>query len=268
MVRSFRLRSPIVRRVLMLITIPLVLTSTGYALFSQSLSVNGAAQLPNYTSSQNLSLSYTTSVAAQGQVWTYTVSVTVKNDSGSRSVSAWQTTFDLPADYSNNSCTNATCTVAGTTITAVNTGTNGTIGPGGSVTYSFTFRSASQTFLFSNITVSGTLVPIYQTVSGLTMTAVAGTRTKSGNKYTWPYTITVTNNSGQNLAGWRITANWGTSETVTSMPATVNYTTTTSQITITSKSAINTGTNFVFVPSLTSTNQNWTLAGYSVQGAL
>jgi len=268
MARSFKLRSPIVKRVLMLVTIPLVLTSTGYALFSQNLSVNGDTELPNYTSSQNLSLSYTKSVTPQGQVWTYTISVTVKNNSGTRTVSAWQTTFDLPSDYSNNSCTNATCSVAGTTITAVNSGTNGTINPGSTATYSFTFRSASQTFRFGTITVSGTLVPIYQTVSGLTMTAVAGTRTKSGNKYTWPYTITVTNNSGQNLAGWRITANWSTSETVTSMPATVNYTTTTTQITITSKSAINTGTNFVFVPSLTSTNQNWTLAGYSVQGAL
>lgn len=268
MARSLKLRSPILRRVLMLITIPLVLTSTGYALFSQSLSVNGGAQLPNYTSSQNLSLSYTKSVAAQGQVWTYTVSVTVKNDSGSRTVSAWQTTFDLPSDYSNNSCTNATCSVAGTTITAVNTGTNGTIGPGGSVTYSFTFRSASQTYLFGNITVSGTLVPVYQTVSGLSMTAVAGTRTKSGNKYTWPYTITVTNNSGQNLVGWRITANWSSTETVASMPTTVNYTTTTTQIIITSKSALNTGNNFVFNPSFTSTNASWALTGYIVEGAL
>jgi hypothetical protein len=172
----------------------------------------------------------------------------------------------LPAGYSSPSCTNATCTQASNVNTAVNTGTNGTINPGATVVYTFTFTYSQSSYKFTNISISGTLVPIYQTVTGLTMTAVAGTRAKHGNTYTWPYTITVTNNSGQNLAGWRIIATWSATETVASMPATVTYTTTTTQITINSTQAINTGTNFVFSPSFSSTNSGWALTGYSVQG--
>ena len=255
----------IVKRISMLIAIPLVLTSTGYALFSKQLNVNANADKPTYNASQNLLVTYTRTVTGTSP-FLYSYSVTVQNTSTTRTVSAWQVTFTLPAGYSSPSCTSATCTQASNVNTAVNTGTNGTINPSSSTTFSFSYRSTLTNYVFTTVTVSGTLVPIYQTVSGLTMTAVAGTRTKNGNKYTWPYTITVTNSSGQNLAGWRITATWSATETVSSMPATVNYTTTTSQITMTSTQAINTGTNFQFVPNFTSTNITWLLSGYSVQG--
>lgn len=267
MTRKFK-RSVLIRHVLMLTAIPLVLMGTGYALFSQQLSVDADANKPDYTASQNLLLTYTRSVTPQGQSWTYNIGVTIKNN-GTSAVSAWQATFSLPGDYSNVSCTNATCSQASGVNTAVNTGTNGTIAAGGTVTFNFSFRSGSQTYVFTAITVSGTLPPTYQTVTGLTVLAVAGARTKAGKWYTWPYTFTVTNASGQNLAGWRILIPWNTSSNqVASMPTTVNYVQAASQLTIMSKQAINSGTNFQFVANLSSTSSTWVMTGYTVEGQL
>lgn len=260
-------RSAILRHIIMLVTIPLVLTSTGYALFSQNLSLHANATKPTYTSSQNLLLTYTKTVAPSGSNWLYTINATVTNTSSTRTASAWQATFTLPSGYSSITCTNATCSQASNVNTAVNTGTNGTINTNGTVSFTFTFISSQQNYIFTSIGVSGTLTPIYQTVSGLTVSASAGTRTKSGKWYTWPYTITVTNASGQNLAGWRVLIPWDTtSNQVSSIPTTVNYTEATTQLTIMSKQAITTGTNFQFVANLSSTNSAWVMSGYTVEG--
>jgi uncharacterized protein affecting Mg2+/Co2+ transport len=240
--------------------------STGYALFSQNLSINANATKPAYTSSQYLFLSYTRSVAPSGSNWRYTYSVTVKNTSSTRTISAWQATFSLPSGYSSVNCTNAGCSQASNVNTAVNTGTNGTINPNGTVTFTFAFTAAQQNYRFSDISVSGTVVPIYQTVTGLTVSVSAGTRVKNKNIYTWPYTITVTNNSGQDLAGWRLLIPWTNSESVDSIPATVNYVATATQLQITSKQGISNGANFQFIASLSSTNSGWSMSGQTVQG--
>jgi hypothetical protein len=255
------------KHVILLVTIPLALMSSGYALFSQHLSVNANATEPVYTSSQNLSVSYTKVVAAAAGKWQYTITVKIKNNNGVKSTSSWQSTFSLPAGFSNTSCTNASCTQASNTNTAVNTGTNGTIAAGATLTYTLVFRAASQTYRFTNIGISGVLVPTYSPVSGLTVSASVGTRTKSGKWFVYPYTFTVTNNSGQNLDGWRILIPWNTSTNqVGSMPTTVNYVETSTQLTILSKQAINNGTNFQFTASLDSTSSTYVLSGYSVEG--
>ncbi|HSX32832.1 MAG TPA: hypothetical protein VLF91_00640 [Candidatus Saccharimonadales bacterium] len=250
----------------MLIGIPLVLTSSAYALYSQQLSVHGNATEPVYTSSQNLSITYTKSITSVAGKWQYTITVTVHNNNN-RNTSAWQSTFSLPSGFSNLTCSNATCTQASNVNTANNTGTNGTITANGTVVYTLVFRSTQQNYRFTSIGVSGTLVPIYAPVSGLTVAASQGTRSKSGKWYTWPFTFTVTNASGQNLAGWRILIPWNTSTNqVNSMPATVNYIETASQLTILSTQAINNGTSFQFIANLSSTSQNYVLSGYTVEG--
>jgi hypothetical protein len=255
-----------VKHTVMLIGIPLVLMSSGYALFSQQLSVNAHATEPVYTSSQNLSVSYTKSVAAAGAKWQYTITVTIKNN-GTKNTSSWQSTFSLPSDFSNITCTSASCTQASSTNTAVNTGTNGTIVAGGTLNYTLVFRSSQRTYRFTTIGISGTLVPVYAAVSGLTVSASAGTRTKSGKFFIWPYTFTVTNNSGQNLDGWRILIPWNTTTNqVNSMPTTVNYVETATQLTIMSKQVINNGTAFQFTANLGSTSSTYVLSGYSVEG--
>jgi len=250
----------------MLVAIPLALTSVGYALFSQQLSIHANATEPVYTSSHNLSISYTKSIVSAGGKWQYTITVTVYNNN-SRTTNSWQSTFSLPSDFSNLTCSNATCTQANSINTANNTTGNATIAANSSVVYTLVFRSSQQNYRFTSVGVSGTLTPIYASVSGLTVSASAGTRTKSGKWYTWPFTFTVTNASGQNLAGWRILIPWNTSTNqVNSMPTTVNYVETATQLTILSKQAINNGTSFQFVANLSSTSQNYVLSGYTVDG--
>jgi hypothetical protein len=240
--------------------------STGYALFSQNLSLHANATKPTYNSSQYLRLTYTKTVTPSGSNWLYTINATVTNTSSTRTASAWQATFTLPSGYSSVTCTNATCSQASNVNTAVNTGTNGTINPGGTATFTFTFISTQQNYIFTTVSVAGTIVPIYQTVSGLTVNATAGTRTKTKNIYTWPYTITVTNNSGRDLAGWRVLIPWDATNSVDSMPATVNYVATATQLQITSLQSINNGANFQFVAGLSSTNSSWVMSGYTVEG--
>ncbi|HSX32505.1 MAG TPA: cellulose binding domain-containing protein [Candidatus Saccharimonadales bacterium] len=250
----------------MLIAIPLALTGTGYALFSQQLSVTANSSAPEYTSSQNLSVSYDKDVSAVGQNWEYAIAVTIKNNGGADTTS-WQSTFSLPEDYSNISCTDASCTQPNDVLTAVNTGANGTIPANGTLNYSFTFTSAEQNYRFTSLGVSGTLAPTYAPVTGLTVLAHAGTRTQLGQWYTRPYTFTVTNASGSNLDGWRITIPWDTATNqIASMPATVNYVEEATQLSIFSTQAISNGTDFQFTADLSSMSSAYVLSGYAVQG--
>lgn len=250
----------------MLICIPLILSSTGYALFSQQLSINASADKPAYSRSQNLLKTYTKTITPSSGKWAYNISVSIKNN-GTNGVTAWQSDFSLPNDFTALSCTNATCTQASLTNTAVNTGTNGTISPGDTVTYSFTFTTANQNYLFTSLSISGTPVITYSTISGLTESHSAGTRTKSGNIYTWPYSFTVTNSSGQNISHWRIQCPWDTANnTVASMSTTVDYTQTATQLSIFSKTAVQNGTTFQFSASLTSKSATYVLSGCTIQG--
>jgi hypothetical protein len=256
-----------IKRVLLLISVPILLTSTGYALFSQQLSVSSSANNPAYSSSQSLAVSYTKTITPSGSNRIYAIAVTITNN-GTRAVTAWQSDFSLPADYSALTCTNSTCSQTATTNTAVNTANNGTINAGGTLIYNFTFTTADQNYLFTSLAISGTPIIIYGTVSGLSVTVSAGSRSKQGRTYTFPYTFTVTNNSGQALAGWRFLAPWSTTENVVSMDTTVDYTTSTSQLTILSKQSIQTGTSFQFTGSISSTNSGYTLTGYTIEGQI
>lgn len=257
------------KNIFILLAIPLALASTGYAVFSQQLSVIGDSANVSYNATEHLDLSYTKSVSPSGSDWVYTMSpMTVKNN-GTLATTAWQVKFDLPSDASQFSCTNANYSQSSVTVTAVNTVSNGTIAAGSSTGFSCTFKTAISNYTLQNINVSGTLILIYQTLSGLTMSVSAGTRTKSGKWYYWPYTFTVNNNSGSAIRAWRITASWSsTTNAVSVMDSTVDYTTSATQLTITSKTGMAIGATFQFAGTLESTNMNWALSGYAVQGAL
>ncbi len=259
------LKSPI-KRIMMLVSIPLVLTSTGYALFSQQLSVAGNANKPAYTSANYLFLSYDKTVTQIGQNWLYTIDVTVKNTSGTRTISAWQSSFSLPNGYTNLSCSSANCSTASNTLTATDTGGNGTITPNNTTTFTYSFQSSQSNYVFSSLSISGTVVPIYQTVAGLSATDTVGNQSKNKNVYTWPYTITVTNNSGEDLAGWRLLIPWTSSNSVDSIPTSVNYVETATELQIMSKQPISNGTSFQFTANLSSTDRNWVMTGYTVEG--
>ena len=173
------IQRPILKHVAMLIVIPLALTGTGYALFSQQLSVTANSTAPEYTSSQNLSVNYDKNVAAVGQDWEYTISARIRNN-GTADTTSWQSTFSLPEDYSNVNCVDALCSQPNGVLSAANTGANGTIAANDTLTYSFTFRSTEQNYRFTSLGVSGTLAPAYAPVSGLTVLASAGARTQLG----------------------------------------------------------------------------------------
>lgn len=248
--------------------LPVVLTSVGYAVFSQTLSVTGDTAKPAYSYSQSLLMTYTKTTAPQSGSTLYTQNVTIRNN-GSNGVTSWQVKFDVPAGTTNLSCSAAvTCSLVGTTVTINSTATNGTINPASTATFVVSFLTSPTNYTLQNVIVSGVPAPIYRTITGLTVTQTAGKRTKVGAVFQRPYTFTVTNSSGQAVTSWRITANWSsTTNSIVSMPTTVNYTTSATQIVITSKTSVANGSNFQFVGTLGSTTANWVLSGITIQGA-
>lgn len=260
-------RRTYLRHIAMLVALPLVLMGTGFALFSRNLSISTTLTKPAYSSSQYIYMTYNRSVTAQSSVWLYTISPMTVINKGVTSVTAWQVKFDVPTGASAVTCpASVTCTRAGNTVTIVNGAGNGAIAAGASITFNISFTAPTNNSVLQNIITSGTLSTAFQNVAGLTVSPVAGTRTKKGKTYTYPYTFTVTNNSGQNLSAWQITATWSLTTTVASMSATVTYTTNATTLTITSTAAIANGANFVFNGSFSTTNATWTLTGVTIRG--
>lgn len=264
MFRSRRHKAAI-RDIVMILAIPLALMSTGYALFTQKLTVTASTSGVTYTSSQNLSVRYSKTVTQSGGSWNYSLLFTVTNG-GTGSIGSWQVGYDLPTGTTNHVCTSVTCAQTGMVVTANSTVSNGTLAPGGQTTFTVTFTAPLQRSVLQNLKISGLYASTYQAIPGLTMTATPGARTKVKNYYYWPYTIVVSNNSAFNVGNWRITASWSSANAVRTMPTTVNYTTTTSQIIITSKTSVAKGATFQFVPSLGSTSTSWVLSNYVIEG--
>jgi hypothetical protein len=244
---------------LLLFSIPLALSGVSYALFSQNLNVNGTVTDPVYVATQYLFLTYTKTITTVSGLKNYSVPMTVKNN-GPTSVTAWQIKVDLPADTTIYTCpTSVTCTKTGQTLIINNGSGNGTIAKNATRSFTMSFRTAITDYTLQNVYISGTYIAGFQTITGLTVGVVQGTRTKVGSVFRWPVTFTVTNSSGFNLSAWQITVPWTTARSVISMPAGVTYTTNATQLLITSTVPINTGTNYVFTATLGSTGSNWTV---------
>lgn len=267
MIRQRRFWSRQLRHIAALLLIPALLISTGYAAFSQQLAVNTDTTIPGYTSSQNMIMTYNTVEGSQGQSIVYNITMTVKNN-GSVAVESWQVLFDMPSDFSQFNCASSiVCSNSGNRAT-INNGTgNGTLSAGAQTSFTLSFRAGASGYILQNIAVSGVTAIVYQNIPGLTVGTSVGTRTKSGKWYYWPYTFTVTNNSGSSISRWRITAPWNSSSNaVSSMAGTVSYVAGATELTIVRVANLNNGTNFVFTGTLGSTNQNWSLTGMTIQG--
>lgn len=251
----------------MLLAIPLALTSTGYALFSQQLSIDTNATKPAYSSSNNVIMTYTKVLGSQGGRTTYDFTVTVSNI-GTETTESWQAGFDIPSDFVQFSCdSTVSCSTIADRVSVSSGPGNGAISPGGSINFTFSFASYSTDWTLQNVTIAGTLPLAFQTIPGLTVGFTSGTRTKDKKWYDWPYDFTVTNNSGSYISAWRIQANWSSSSNrVTSMDSSVNYVEGTTQLTILSTSGMADSTTFPFSSVLGSTDQNWTLTGVTIQG--
>lgn len=264
--RRFKHRAHL-KSIILLLAYPLLLSSFGYALFSQDLTINAEATKPAYTATPGMSFSYSYTTTPSGSVLIYNVTATVKNI-GAGSVTAWQVKFDLPASFTNFSCASSvTCTTSGTAVT-VNSGSgNSTINAGASTSFTFTFRSAVQNYHLQNLYIIG-VEPSFQTISGLTASFSAGTQTGDGFlRYKRPYTFTVTNNSGQAVKMWRIrtTSSWPSGNTVISMDAGVHYMDLSTQLIMIRTTPVANGSNFVYVATL-GYGLGWSLGSIEIMG--
>lgn len=186
---------------------------------------------------------------------------------GVTSVTAWSIKFNVPTGVTTVTCSSTvTCTTSGVTVTVVNKAANGTIAAGASATFTVSFTSATAKYTLQNVIVSGTLSNTYQTIAGLTVGFVKGTVTKNGSTYTYPYTFTVTNASGQNLSAWQALCSWSSNAASSTVDSTVNYTTAAARITFTSKTALNNTANIVFNGTFTKNSSTWTISSCTVQG--
>lgn len=252
----------------MLLALPLAISSTGYALFSQQLTINAQTGKPAYNSSQYMYATYTKTETAQGSNTLYNFNPITITNKGVTGVTAWQLEFDVPSDASQITCpTSVTCSRSVNTETIVNGTGNGTIAAGGNTTFTFSFVSATARYTLQNIYISGTYSTAYQTISGLTIGNVKGTTSKKGSTTTYPYTFTVTNSTGQNLSAWQAVCTWTALPTSTiTVDTTVNYVTSSANITFSSKTALNTGSNIAFNGSFATTTSGWTISSCTVQG--
>lgn len=246
-----------------LLVFPLLIIGIGYAVYSQSLTINGTSRKPAYTATPNISTNYTYNKTQSGGLTTYNVTANVKNIS-TLSITRWQVKFNLPSDFSVFSCgSSVTCNSSGQTIT-VDSGTgNSSIAASASVTFTFSFQTANANYQLQNLYVLGS-GGTFQAISGLTVSA---TRTAGGGlSSSNTYSFTVTNGTGSNVRMWRIIGGpWASNYNVTSMDSRVHYMDAPNELVIIDTDSLASGTNFVFSATMT-TAALWSLSSVAVTG--
>lgn len=256
-----------IRQLILLSALPLAIASTGYALFSRSLSIGSTTIKPAYSANQYLYLTYTKTETPSGSNTAYSLNPMTVTNKGVTSVTAWTVKFDVPADVTTVTCsTVVTCTKVGSTVTAVNKAANGTIAAGGSTTFTVSFTSATAKYTLQNVNISGTFSTAYTTIPGLTITTGTRTVTRAGSTYTYAYPFTVTNTSGQTLSAWQAVCTWTSRPTTTTVDTTVNYVTAASSITFSSKTALNNTASLTFNGTFVIRSSTWTVNTCTVQG--
>lgn len=265
--RRQRQARPLLRQLSLLLTMPLLLIGTSYALFSQTLTISGGGTLPQYVSNNYTTVTYTKTASLAGSTYTYTIDpLTVKNN-GVTSITAWTVTFTVPSDTTTITCpTSITCSINNTTHVVTLTDTV-TVAAGAtnvvtSTTKPIKFTTTTANYILQNVTISATYSTAYAAITGLTVVATAGT--KSGGAF--PLTITITNASGQPISGWQVTV--PTTKTCTSTVTTgVTYTCTATVLTYTGAAVtVAAGAQYTFSTTVTTTMTTWTTSGAAVKG--
>lgn len=246
---------------------PLFIFGTSYALFSQTLTINGDGELPQYVSNNYTVWTYTKAATLAGSTYTYRLNPFVITNRGVTSITAWRVMFTVPTDTTAITCpTTVTCSINNTTHVVTITRTV-TIAAGASSTINNTsnsirFTTTTANYIPQNVDVSATYSTAYATITGLTVVATRGT--KSGGAF--PLTVTITNNSGQPISGWQVTVPTTRSCTST-VPSGVTYTCTTRVLTYTGAAvAIANGAQYQFNTTVTTTMTTWTTSGAAVMG--
>lgn len=242
--------------------------STGYALFKQNLALNATVSKPSYSSSQYMKMSYTKTETPSGSNTNYSLSTVITNN-GITSVTAWQLKFDVPSNVTTVTCQNTvTCTKTGVTVTVVNGTGNGTVAAGASTAaFTISFTSATAKYTLQNIIISGTFSTAYQNVSTLTITPSLTSSSKAGSTYTYNYSFLVKNTSPtQSLSAWQAVCTWSLRPNSSTISTNVNYTSTTSTITFTSKTALAANSNITFTGKFPIKSSTWVISGCTIQG--
>lgn len=265
--KKSRKSHPLLRQFGLLFAMPALITGTSYALFSQTLTVDGSGTLPQYVSNNYTTVTYTKTASLAGSTYTYTINpMTIKNN-GVTGITAWTVTFKVPADVTSVTCpTSITCSLNTTTDIVTLSDTVAVAAGGTNVVNSSSrpikFSTTTANYVLQDVTISATYSTAYATIAGLTVVATAGT--KSGGAF--PLTVTITNNSGQPISGWQVTV--PTTKTCTStVPTGVTYTCSNSVLTYTGAAvAIANGAQYQFNTTVTTTMTTWTTSGAAVKG--
>ncbi len=238
-----------------------------YALFSQDLTVNGNESSVAYVSNNYTTVTYTKSFTFAASKYTYSLNpMTIKNN-GVTSITAWNVQFTVPADVTTVTCpTTITCSINNTTHVITLSDTI-TVAAGGTnvvnnATTPIRFATATANFVPQNVVISATYATTYVAITGLTVVAKAGTKTGGA----FPLTVTITNNSGQPISGWRVTV--PTTRTCTStVPTGVTYTCTATVLTYTGAAiSIANGAQYQFNTTVTTNMTTWTTTAAAVKG--
>lgn len=255
------------RHSLALILLPVFLMGVAYALLSQNLSIHGAASDVGYIASQSLLATYGKTETFSGGSYTYSITMTVKNN-GSASVSNWSLGFAVPTDTTSLSCpASVSCSLSGQTATITDIVPATVLVAGSSKIFTFNFTSATPQYTLQSVTIQGTPVITLQPISGLTVQKVAGTRIKQGKNYTYPYTFTVTNTSGNTVTAWQVVANYSRLPTATTVDTTVGYTTSAAAVTFTSLTSLANGSSITFNASFKTKLATWTVGTMLILGS-
>ncbi len=266
-IRRLQRHRPFLRQLGLLVMMPFLVMGMSYALFSQNLTVNGNESSVAYVSNNYTTWTYTKTATLAAGIYTYRLNPFVIKNNGVTSITAWRVTFVVPADTTAITCpTTVVCSINNTTHTVTITRTV-TIAKGASSTINNTgnsirFTTATANYIPQNVVVSATYATTYVAITGLTVVATAGT--KVGGAF--PLTVTISNNSGQPISGWRVTV--PTTRTCTSTVATgVTYTCTTTVLTYTGAAvAIPAGGQYVLNTTVTTTMTTWPTTGAAVTG--
>jgi hypothetical protein len=240
----------------MLLVFPFCMVGATFALFSQNLSLSGTGTSVAYVSGQSLMMTYTTSQTGTSP-YTYTIAMTLKNNA-TKATTVWQVDLTVPSDASAITCpATVTCALSGTKLTVLSN-TNGAIAIGGTLAVSFTYKTATNAYVFQSIKTYANYTAAYATLSGLTVNVAVGTRTGSSGAYTWPVTVTITNNYGQPIGGWQVSISpWKSTYTLSGLPSGVTKSGTTTLV-LTGANELATGTTYQFTWSAnTKTTATW-----------
>ncbi len=246
---------------------PAVVMGTSFALFSQTLTVNGDQSSVAYVSNNYTTWTYTKTATLAAGIYTYKLNPFVIKNNGVTSITAWKVTFTVPNDTTAILCpTTVVCSINNTThvvtITRTVTIAKGATSTINNTTTPIRFTTATANYIPQNVNISATFATTYVAITGLTVVATHGTKTGGA----FPLTVTITNNTGQPISGWQVTI--PTTATCTStVPTGVTYTCTRTVLTYTGAAVpIANGAQHTFNTTVTTTVTTWTTTGAAVKG--